>query len=440
MKRFLTLAFTLVLLWVLLPRGTLGLSPVEELASPYRFQLVQWEVANFPGKWLYKVRDLLPGGHRDRGVRLEEVRQFFHLGREIRRMEDELRRAVARSGTASSSEVRQLEETLQPLQARQASLGARIEEVLEGEMTTALAQEGLTSRVGTLFPPVDFAFDRPPSVLVVSPRDRIESLEQVLLRPGMAVAETESLEETILKGHDLAALVVGTGGLSTYPSVIPATYDLEGVLVAALHEWLHQFFYFRPLGRNYARSLEMTTLNETMADLASQELADVVYQAITGQPRARDSASGSPAQGEEEGFDFDREMRRTRLRVDELLAQGRVEEAERYMEERRRLFVEQGYYIRKLNQAYFAFHGTYADSPASVSPIHGELEELRALSPSVGEFIRTVARFSSYQEFQAYLAQARQAPRVERHSLSPEPSRFPLFLQRVSLYEGSPGR
>ena len=42
-------------------------------------------------------------------------------------------------------------------------------------------------------------------------------------------------------------------------------------------------------------------------------------------------------------FDYNREMRQTRLRVDELLAEGKVEEAEAYMEERRQLFVEQGH-------------------------------------------------------------------------------------------------
>ena len=39
------------------------------------------------------------------------------------------------------------------------------------------------------------------------------------------------------------------------------------------------------------------------------------------------------------------------------------------MEERRLLMVEHGYPIRVLNQAYFAFHGAYAESPASSSPI-----------------------------------------------------------------------
>ena len=101
--------------------------------------------------------------------------------------------------------------------------------------------------------------------------------------------------------------------------------------------------------------------------------------------------------------DFRREMHATRLRVDDLLERGRIEEAEAYMESRRQVFVEEGYPIRKLNQAYFAFYGTYADNPASVSPIGQEVDRLREISGSLGEFVRTMSGFGSYQEFKAHL-------------------------------------
>ena len=100
-------------------------------------------------------------------------------------------------------------------------------------------------------------------------------------------------------------------------------------------------------------------------------------------------------------------MHSTRLRVDELLAGGLIEEAEAYMEERRQLFVEHGFSIRKLNQAYFAFHGTYAESPTSVSPIAGELRELREAGGDLRSFIRLVSAVSSYPEFRAVLEDVR---------------------------------
>ena len=108
-----------------------------------------------------------------------------------------------------------------------------------------------------------------------------------------------------------------------------------------------------------------------------------------------------------DSFDFAREMRETRLRVDDLLADGAIEEAEAYMEERRRLFVENGFFIRKLNQAYFAITGTYAEQPQSSSPIGDQMREVRSLVPDIKTFISTVSAVSTPQEFVDALEQLR---------------------------------
>ena len=90
------------------------------------------------------------------------------------------------------------------------------------------------------------------------------------------------------------------------------------------------------------------------------------YESITGRKDKRTSISdlplgeaaldARPQEGhDEEAFNFNLEMRKTRARVDELLAQGQVVAAEAYMEERRQLFVANRFFIRKLNQAFFAF-------------------------------------------------------------------------------------
>jgi hypothetical protein len=57
------------------------------------------------------------------------------------------------------------------------------------------------------------------------------------------------------------------------------------------------------------------------------------------------------------------------------------------MEERRLYILSNGYYIRRLNQAYFAFYGTYASSPSSVNPIGDMLWDLRDRSGNVTDFI-----------------------------------------------------
>lgn len=106
--------------------------------------------------------------------------------------------------------------------------------------------------------------------------------------------------------------------------------------------------------------------------------------------------AAKPATGE--AFDFRREMRATRERLDALLAAGAVEEAERYLETRRQEFVAAGYPLRKLNQAYFAFHGSYAESPAGSSPIAGQVRRLRERSGSLGAFLRTIAQVNGPEE------------------------------------------
>ena len=86
-----------------------------------------------------------------------------------------------------------------------------------------------------------------------------------------------------------------------------------------------------------------------------------------------------------------------------MLADDNIEGAEAYMEERRRLFVAQGYNIRKINQAYFAFYGSYATGPGATSPIGEQLRELRRESDSLKEFLDTVAQFGSYGEYLEFM-------------------------------------
>ena len=96
-------------------------------------------------------------------------------------------------------------------------------------------------------------------------------------------------------------------------------------------------------------------------------------------------------------------MHETRVTVDKLLADGKIEEAESYMEKRRQVFWDNGYLIRKLNQAYFAFHGAYADVPggaAGEDPVGPAVRALRAQSASLADFVNTIAWMTSFQQLQ----------------------------------------
>jgi hypothetical protein len=109
-------------------------------------------------------------------------------------------------------------------------------------------------------------------------------------------------------------------------------------------------------------------------------------------------------------FDFPREMQRTRIQLEELLEAGLVDDAEVFLEERRLEFVTNGYPIRKLNNAWFAFNGTYADSPASISPIEGQLRSIRSDSPGLSAFLNRVARITQPNELEAMALSAGWVP------------------------------
>ena len=96
-------------------------------------------------------------------------------------------------------------------------------------------------------------------------------------------------------------------------------------------------------------------------------------------------------------------MHETRVTADKLLAEGKIDEAKSYMEKRRQIFWDNGYLIRKLNQAYFAFHGAYADVPggaAGEDPVGPAVRALRAQSSSLADFINTIAWMTSFQQLQ----------------------------------------
>jgi hypothetical protein len=89
-----------------------------------------------------------------------------------------------------------------------------------------------------------------------------------------------------------------------------------------------------------------------------------------------------------------------------LLAENKIEAAEAFMEAERLKLVEQGYPLRKLNQAYFAFHGSYALSPGSIDPTGTQLRQLRAASPSLKAFLDRVGWLNSAAAYTTWLNDA----------------------------------
>jgi hypothetical protein len=75
------------------------------------------------------------------------------------------------------------------------------------------------------------------------------------------------------------------------------------------------------------------------------------------------------------------------------------------MEERRLYLLENGHTIRKINQAYFAFHGSYGASAAAGSdPTGDKIDRVFELSGDVGTFLRLMREVESTAELDALLA------------------------------------
>jgi hypothetical protein len=272
---------------------------------------------------------------------------------------------------------------------------------LRRQIRTVLADDGIS-----IYPPIVFSLEKPPHLLVVSPREKIMYLDRRVLRQDLSLSEMEQLEAEVDR-LGLSSLVVDLAGFgATYPAIVGGNLSLTDTINVILEEWLHQHLTFKPLGFLYLldsvgirQDSDVVTMDETLADMVSQEIgAEVRARYYQGYEEA-ETIPNAP------GFDFEAEMRETRRKADAYLSQGRIEEAELYMEGRRKEFVAHGYYIRKLNQAYFAFHGIYAQDPASVSPIYEGLKQLRAESPSIKYFLDKVATMKSYAELTEALGQ-----------------------------------
>ena len=398
MIRKIILIVGLAVFLFLVGRGGPQITEVHVAAAPYSYSLLKWEAVHLPIKGLHKIRDVVTRANYSRDEQSAVILEYFMIDEKIgqrKRFSGEERYLHSTGLQGGRIESQALDKLI----SRQQDLKPRMEEGIESEVSSVLTEEGLNFWKGFIFPPVDVVFTGTPMLLVISPRDRIELTETILLRTDITVEQIESLENTIFQKEGLSALVVGISGLATYPSMVSPKHGLLNATRITIHEWLHQFLFFRTLGRNYWRSPEMTTLNETVATLASDELADRIYEAITSIQPSKLTKKEVP----NTAFNFREEMRSTRTRVDRLLAVEQITEAEAYMEIRRQLFANNGYEMRKLNQAYFAFHGVYADNPASTSPIHDELVRFRTATDSVGDFIREVSRFGTYQEFKAAL-------------------------------------
>ncbi len=362
-----------------------------------------WETKLFAGA--LGAERLLPAA-ADRQVVLDYVRLMGEIGRTQARLTD----ALANPNGVDTALVASLRSRLADERARSAWLAPLAEQVLQAQISAVLAKNGLAF-LGQPTPPVMYRTTPVPMALIVSPRTEIRQIANISLEPNLTLDQQIHLEDEVAQALDVSTLVVPIGGVGVYPTMVMETDNFPWLVDTIAHEWTHNYLDWHPLGLLYDHTPALRTMNETTANIVGKEIGHQVLATFYPEllppppppsPPRQQKPSSPPA------FDFRAEMRKTRVHVDQLLAEGKVEEAEAYMEQRRKFFWEHGYHIRKLNQAYFAFYGAYADVPGGAAgndPVGAAVRQLRAQSPSLAAFVHRMAWMTSFDDLKRAVAE-----------------------------------
>jgi hypothetical protein len=347
----------------------------------------------------------------DRGTNKEIVIEYLRTTQNLMQAEQQIEKIFADpTVTDKESASEYVRAQRDQLIARQNLLAPLAEATLQSQVSNALAALGLTT-TGQPIPPVLYHISSTPLALIVSPRNVIQQTANISVLPTLTLDNQIQLEDQVAKSLNVSTLVVPIGGVGVYPTMVMETTDLSWTLDTVAHEWTHNYLNVRPLGINYSTTPELRTMNETTASISGTEVGAYVLQhyypeliktSSNSQFTSFNAATLPSNQLEDPApFDFRAEMHETRVTVDQLLAEGKIDEAELYMEKRRQVFWDNGYLIRKLNQAYFAFNGAYADVPggaAGEDPVGPAVRALRAKSASLADFINTIAWMTSFDQ------------------------------------------
>jgi len=379
------------------------------------FDFVSWMSNAFAVKFEQGAAGL--PGYLKRETRKAIVMEYLRVTQQIMEGEAALQRIYAdASVTDKAAASASLRANLEPLYSRQKQIAPLAEAALQEQVSQALFALGLTT-FGQPIPSVLYQSSPLPNELIVSKRSVIEQIVSLPVSANLTVDEQETLEARVDAKLNASSLVTPVGGIGVYPTMIMRSTSLPWLLDTIAHEWTHNYLTLRPLGLLYEETPELRTMNETTASIAGTEVSAYVLKHFYPELTAASYRTfglvslpiGPPGPGALplSPFDFRAEMHTTRVTVDALLAAGKIDEAEAYMVERQQFFLRNGYLIRKLNQAYFAFYGAYAEVPggaAGEDPVGPAVRQLRAQSDSLGDFLRRIAQMSSFQQLQEAVA------------------------------------
>lgn len=382
---------------------------VQVFTRPVEFDFVSWTA---DALWIKLTQAAFsPNRYLPQTSQHELVIEYLSLQKQQADLEDAISNIYANASIADPQQASQKQRLdLQATNNRLSQIGPPAESILQAQVTMVASDFGLTLG-GQPVPPIWYHSTPIPEALIVSPRTAIRTDQDISLVPDLPIEQITQLEDNVSRSLDVSALVVPIGGIGIYPTMIMRTDDLAWLTEVIAHEWTHNYLTMRPLGLSYETSAELRTMNETTANISGTEIGAEVLRRYYPElvPAAAASASSPPSQSGAQAapvFDYRAEMRATRVQVDQYLAAGKVSDAESYMEQRRRFFYEHGYLIRKLNQAYFAFYGAYADQPggaAGTDPVGPAVRELRSRSASLADFINRISWMTSFDQLQAAL-------------------------------------
>lgn len=382
---------------------------VRAFTRPIEFDFVSWTLEALAAKGAQSSLGVID--YMNASGQSQLVLDYLALVREIQQTEGRLNDVFADPTVADPEQASQeLRVRLEALDAQSQRLGPLAEAALQAQLHSTLADLGLTLG-GQPLPPVLYHTTSPPLALIVSPREVIRQDHNISISPGLTVDEREALEARVDQALNVSSLVVPIGGIGTYPTMVMRTSDINWLAEVVAHEWIHNYLTLRPLGMQIFTSPEMLTINETTASIAGKEIGRALVaryypEYLPPEPTPTPAAPAPESTPEPPAFDFRAEMAKTRETVDQMLAEGKVEEAEAYMEARRKVFWEHGYRLRKINQAYFAFYGSYADQPggaAGEDPVGAAVRTFRAQSPSLAAFLKRIAWVTSFEDLQSLL-------------------------------------
>ena len=401
-KRTLLAAIIAILILISAKSDVHHFTQTDYAAGPHAFSLVRWELRHVPLKWLHLLWEKYPGHKPNDAERNSIIKDYLattlKLQKELVSLDNSptLNRLI---DTTSISQTTLKNKEIQYLQRKREALRGRAEEAIESSVSSAAHNNNLGLPLGLLIPPTDFRLGDPPHILITSKRDKIELTGSKLIKPNLEWSDRTEIESKAEQYENTSALVDDLAGLGTYPAIVSDKDELRQLMRTAAHEWLHNYWILKPLGRNMWSSQNMQILNETAADLAGAELGDEAFE-VLGNTTVNSYRYDSLNPGNSHLI---RILRETRTVVEEMLENGEIEKAEQYMDKQLWNLKLGGYNIRKLNQAYFAFRGNYAESPASISPIGQELRELRGYFDNVGDFIESLSQIGDYGQFQYVL-------------------------------------